>query len=108
MAKEEQKQSTLGTPMPSNAAGPWMSPGVYILEELTARSLPVSRLQDELKCSSEIMLEYLDGKRSVLPIARNLARFFGTSVSLWKGLDKQWGKRSIKRAENGQPTRESE
>ena len=23
MAKEEQKQSTLGTPMPSNAAGPW-------------------------------------------------------------------------------------
>jgi plasmid maintenance system antidote protein VapI len=85
-----------------------MSPGVYILEELTERSLPVSNLQAALECSSEIMLEYLDGKRSVLPIARNLARFFGTSVSLWKGLDKQWEKRSRKRAENGQPTRESE
>jgi plasmid maintenance system antidote protein VapI len=81
-----------------------MSPGVYILEELTERSWSLSSLQEALGCNSETVLEYLDGKRSILPVARNLARFFGTSVSLWKGLDKQWEKRSTKRAENGQPT----
>ena len=51
-------------------------------------------------CSDSTLLAYLDGTQTVNPIARILARFFGTSVCLWKRLAKQWDERS----ENGQQT----
>ena len=80
-------------------------PGVYILEELAARGWTVADLRAELTheyggCSDSTLLAYLDGSQTVKPICPILARFFGTSVSLWKRLDKQWDER----ATNGQKT----
>ena len=39
-----------------------------------------------------------EGKRSILPVAQILARFFGTSVTLWNHLWNTWEKRSKKRS----------
>ena len=80
-------------------------PGVYIIEELAARGWTLADLLAEMQhefgaSSPTTLLAYLDGRQTVRDICPFLARFFGTSVSLWKGLAKQWDER----AENGQQT----
>lgn len=82
-----------------------ISPGVYILEEITSRGWTLNDLRAELTheyggCSDSTLLAYLDGSQTVKPICPILARFFGTSVSLWKRMAKQWDER----ATNGQKT----
>lgn len=79
---------------------PVTPPGVYIIEELAARGKTLGDLQDELTCSDGTLLRYLDGRKTVKDVCPILARFFGTSVCLWKRLAKQWDER----ARNGQGT----
>ena len=79
--------------------------GVYIIEELVARGWTLADLLAEIRhefgaSSPTTLLAYLDGRKTVKDICPLLARFFGTSVSLWKGLANQWDERS----ENGQKT----
>jgi hypothetical protein len=85
----------------------WMPtpPGVYIIEELAARGMNLADLMADLRreygASPTTLLAYLDGSKTVNDICPFLARFFGTSLSLWKGLAKQWDERSDKRSKTG-------
>jgi plasmid maintenance system antidote protein VapI len=80
--------------------GPYLTypPGVFILEELAFRNQTVEDLRSALGCSLPECVAYLEGKRSILPVAQILARFFGTSVTLWNHLWNTWEKRSTKRS----------
>jgi plasmid maintenance system antidote protein VapI len=76
--------------------------GSMILEELAERHQSLSELRDAIGSDDATLCEYLDGRRSVLPVARLLARFFGTSVSLWKNTALSHSETVKKRSKNGQ------
>lgn len=69
-----------------------MTPGIYILEELQARGLTLEDLRKYLARFDPMdraeLMEFLDGRRPVTPIVRDLANFFGTSTVLWEGLER--------------------
>lgn len=74
-----------------------MKVGCLILEELAEREQTLFDLRDAIGATDAQMCEYMDESRSILPVAELFARFFGTSVSLWRKI----GSRVVERSENG-------
>lgn len=66
-------------------------PGIYILEEVIGRGQKLWQLRRVLELTAADLCELLDGSSPVTPeIATELARFFGTSDTLWLNLQEAW------------------
>jgi len=66
-------------------------PGVFIREELDARGWTQRDLAFILDCSEQTVTKVISGKSGIsAEMAKALAEAFGTSASLWAGLQKEW------------------
>ena len=66
-------------------------PGVFIREELEARGWTQRDLAFILDCSEQTVTKLISGKSGIsAEMAKALAEAFGTSASLWAGLQKEW------------------
>jgi HTH-type transcriptional regulator/antitoxin HigA len=66
-------------------------PGVFIREELEARGWTQRDLAFILDCSEQTVTKLVSGKSGIsAEMAKALAEAFGTSASLWAGLQKEW------------------
>lgn len=66
-------------------------PGVFIREELEARGWTQRDLAFILDCSEQTVTKIISGKSGIsAEMAKALAEAFGTSASLWAGLQKEW------------------
>ena len=66
-------------------------PGVYIREELEARSWTQRDLAFILGYSEQTVTKVISGKSGIsAEMAKALGEAFGTSASMWAGLQKEW------------------
>lgn len=76
-------------------------PGVFIREELEARGWTQRDLAFILDCSEQTVTKIISGKSGIsAEMAKALAEAFGTSASLWAGLQKEW---ELREARNPDP-----
>lgn len=77
-----------GEPIFDNFAEP---PGIYIREELEAREWSQRDLAFILGYSEQTITKVISGKSGIsAEMAKALGEAFGTSASLWAGLQKEW------------------
>lgn len=77
-------------------------PGVFIREELEARGWTQRDLAFILDCSEQTVTKIISGKSGIsAEMAKALAEAFGTSASLWAGLQKEW---ELREARNPDPS----
>lgn len=77
-------------------------PGVFIREELDARGWTQRDLAFILDCSEQTVTKIISGKSGIsAEMAKALAEAFGTSASLWAGLQKEW---ELREARNPDPS----
>ena len=77
-------------------------PGVFIREELDARGWTQRDLAFILDCSEQTVTKIISGKSGIsAEMAKALADAFGTSASLWAGLQKEW---ELREARNPDPS----
>ncbi len=77
-------------------------PGVFIREELDARGWTQRDLAFILNCSEQTVTKIISGKSGIsAEMAKALAEAFGTSASLWAGLQKEW---ELREARNPDPS----
>lgn len=88
----------ISKPMFDNYAEP---PGVFIREELDARGWTQRDLAFILDSSEQTVTKIISGKSGIsAEMAKALAEAFGTSASLWAGLQKEW---ELREARNPDP-----
>ncbi len=88
MSKGDILDGTGDEPVFDNFAEP---PGVYIREELEARGWSQRDLAFILGYSEQTITKVISGKSGIsAEMAKALGEAFGTSASLWAGLQKEW------------------
>jgi HTH-type transcriptional regulator/antitoxin HigA len=88
MSKGDVLDKTGDQPIFDNFAEP---PGVYIREELDARGWSQRDLAFILGYSEQTITKVISGKSGIsAEMAKALGEAFGTSASLWAGLQKEW------------------